>query len=172
MARIIYCHPTQTKYDYHIFTDLDFWDSRRLLKDLATSRRNFRKQPSGDVLPTQVVKSHPSRSTIRAIEKRLKKAIISPPRHVVVRSMVFDGYFEFDPYLYFPARWSREQMLRFAHSRLPLQQSSLCSPHHTVKLSWVEDWIRVERVQRIEKHDPVIRTSEEARRSLIIPACF
>jgi hypothetical protein len=28
MARIIYCHLSQSKYDYHIYTDLDFWDSR------------------------------------------------------------------------------------------------------------------------------------------------
>ena len=55
MARIIYLHPRQSNYDYHIFTDLDFWDARRILKDLVTVKRIFGEWPPGDEFPTQIV---------------------------------------------------------------------------------------------------------------------
>ena len=172
MARIIYCHPSQTTYGYHIFTDLDFWDARRILKDLVTVRRNFGKQVTGDELPTQIAADYLARSTIREIEKRLKKAVVSPPRHVIVRSMVFDGWFEFDPFKYYPDRWSRSRMLYFTYHRLPLNQGALSNPYQTVQLAWVDDRIRVTRVQREEKSDPVIRTHKEAREALQVPSCF
>ncbi len=172
MARIIYCHPSQTKYGYHIYTDLDFWDARRLLKDLAIVRRNFGKSPSGDEFPTQVVGMDLSPSAVKNIEKRLKKAIISPPRHVVVRSMVYSDAFEFVPLEYYPERWTKSRMMHFTYHRLPLQQGSLCNAYQTVKLSWVDDRIRVERVQRERKYDPVIRNLKEAKAHVIIPSCF
>ncbi|NLI82185.1 MAG: hypothetical protein GX443_10965 [Deltaproteobacteria bacterium] len=172
MARIIYCHPSQTKHEYHIYTDLDFWDVRRILKGLALVRRNFGDQPSGDEFPTQVLGDGLGRTVIKEVEKRLKRAIISPPRHVIVRAMVMEGFFEFDPLDYFPARWSRDQMLRFAYRRLPLEQSSLCSPHKTITIGWKGDRIRVERVQRSGQHYPVVSTEKEAAKKLQVPSCF
>lgn len=172
MARIVYCHPSQSKYEYHVYTDLDFWDARRIIGNLAAVRRNFGEQPPGDEFPTQVVGDGLDRSGTKEIEKRLKKAITSPPRHVIVRSMVMDGCFEFDPLKYYPARWSHGQMLRFTTYRLPLEQSALCNPHQTVEIFWKEGLIRVHRIQRDAKHDPVIRTMEEAKERFQVPSCF
>jgi hypothetical protein len=172
MARIIYCHPSQSKYDYHIFTDLDFWDARRLLKDLVTVKRNFGEWPLGDEFPTQIVASDLSRKTIKAVERRLARAIVSPARHVIVRSMVFQGFFEFDPNRYYPARWSDQLKMHFTYRRLPLDQSALCNMYQTVRLDWVNGMIRIERVQRTEKYAPVIRTDKDAWRYSNKPSCF
>ncbi len=172
MARILYCHPSQTKHGFHIFTDLDFWDARRILGDLATVRRNFGAQPSGDEFPTQVIGENFGKATAREIEKRLAKAVVSPPRHVIVRSMVMDGYFEFDPLTYYPARWSRQLMMQFTLHRLPLEQSSLCNPHQVVEILWIQDRIRIHRIQRDEKQYRSIRTQEEAEQRLRVPSCF
>lgn len=172
MARIVHCHPSQTEYGYHIFTDLDFWDARRILKDLAVVKRNFAEQPPGDEFPTQVVGTDLSRSTRAKIEKRLRKAVVSPPRHVVVHAVLMNECFEFDPALYYPARWSRSRMLRFTYHRLPLEQGGLSSPYRTVRLQWVDGKIRVERVKRDEKYDPPITTRKESLRRKKVPSCF
>lgn len=177
MARIVYCHPRQTHYDYHIFTDLDFWDTRRVLQDLVveqriTVKRNFGKHLDGDEFPTQVVADGLGRTVVKGLETRLAKAIISPPRHVIVRTMIYDGHFEFDPFAYYPKHWRRDQMLRFTHSRLPLQQSALCTQYKTVRVFWVGDRIRVEQVLREKEYNPVIRTLREHRRHFIVPSCF
>lgn len=173
MARIIYCHPSQTKYGYHIYTDLDFWDVRRILKGLTVIvRRNFGEQPSGDEFPAQVIGDGLTRKTIKEVEKRLGKALISPPRHVIVQAMVMEEFFEFDPLKYFPERWSRSQMIRFTYRRLPLEQSSLCSPHKTIEIYWRDDRIRVQRVQRDSRHYPVVSTEKEAADRLQVPSCF
>lgn len=172
MARIVYCHPGLTRHQYHVYTNLDFWDTRRLLRGLAEVRRNFGKYVNGDEFPSQVISDEMKRSSLREIEKRLRRAIPSPPRHVVVRSMVVDGFFEFDPLKYYPDHWSRSQMIRFTYCRLPLQQSALSNPYQTVVLSWVGENVRVERVQRDRKYDPVTRTSKEAEHNLRVPSCF
>lgn len=172
MARIIYSHPKQTRYGYHIYTDLDFWDARRLLRDLTVVKRNFGNSPSGDEFPTQVVGDDLPSSVIRKIEKRIKKAITSPPRHMVVRSMVYDGYFEFDYLKYYPRHWTVDRVLHFTHHRLPLQQGSLCNPYQTVRLSINDTLVRVERVQRKEKYDPIIKTLKQARAHIAVPSCF
>ncbi|MHC1745007.1 MAG: hypothetical protein AB9873_18545 [Syntrophobacteraceae bacterium] len=172
MARIVYCHPSLTKHAYHVFTDLDFWDARRLLFGLAVVKRNFASKVSGDDYPTQVVGDFLSPATIRTIEKRIRQAIASPARHVIVRSMVTDGYFEFDPLRYYPERWSRSRMLYFTNQRLPHTQGVVSNPYQTAHLTWVDDRIRLDRVQRAEKFDPVIRTVREARRSFAVPTCF
>lgn len=172
MARIVYCHPSQTKFGFHVFSDLDFWDARRLLKGLASVKRNFGSTLSGDDFPTQVTGDYLSASVIRQIEKRLKQAIVSPPRHVIVRSMIFEGYFEFEPARFYPPRWSRDRMMHFTYWRLPLNQGVLNNPHQQVRLVWVGERIRIDKVQRSEKFDPVIRTSREARKHLVAPACF
>jgi hypothetical protein len=172
MARIVYCHPIQTKYEYHVYTDLDFWDARRVIKGLATVKRNFGRNLSGDDFPTQITGDHLSPPVIRQIEKRLRKAVISPPRHVIVRSMIFDGYYEFDPGRFYPERWSRELMMHFTYHRLPLSQGVLNNPHQQVRLAWVEDKIRIDRVQRSKKYDPVMRNAHEARKHMMVPSCF
>jgi hypothetical protein len=82
MAKIIHCLPGKATNDYHIYTDLDFWDARLILKDLATVKRN-RQRSSGDEYPTQVVGDDLSRSSKATIEAT-QKAVVSPPRHVLV----------------------------------------------------------------------------------------
>ena len=172
MARMVHCHPGRTTYPFHVFTDLDFWDARRIFKDLAAVRRNFGKEPPGDEFPTQLVSEDSSRSTRAKIEKRLKRALVSPPRHVIVDAIVKDGFFEFDPRRYYPGHWSREKMFRFTIHRLPLDNAALNSPYRTVHVTWRREKIRVERVKREEKYDPVIRTKEEALKRIKIPGCF
>lgn len=172
MARIVYCHPSQTRHAYHVYSDLDFWDARRLLKGLATVKRNFGQNLSGDSFPTQITGEYLSSSVVREIERRIKQAIVSPPRHVIVRCMIFDGYFEFEPRDFYPDRWSKDRMIHFTYHRLPLNQGVLNNPHQEVRLVWVGDKIRIERVQRSQKFDPVIRTAREAQKRLIAPACF
>lgn len=173
MARVIYCHPSQTKHDYHVYTDLDFWDARKILKDLATIKRNFGSEPPGDEYPSQVVGDSIGRGDIRTIERRLAKAIASPPRHVIVKSMIFNGFYEFDPNRYYPERWSPELVLRFTYLRLPLQQSALNSPYKTIKLELTESGlVRIEQVKRVTKHDPVVRSRKDAMRREIVPSCF
>jgi len=169
---MIHCHPGRTTYPFHVFTDLDFWDARRVFKDLASVRRNFGKEPPGDEFPTQLVCEDSTRSTRARIEKRLKKALVSPPRHVIVDAILKDGFFEFDPLHYYPGHWSREKMLRFTIHRLPLDNAALNSPYRTVHVTCWNGKIRVERVKREEKYDPVIRTREEALKRMKIPGCF
>lgn len=172
MAGIIYCHPSRTTHGYHIYTDLDFWDAWRLLKDLAVVKRNFGQDPPGDCFPTQVIGEDLARATTERIEARLRKAVVSPPRHLIVEAVMRDGRFEFDPHRTYPKRWSRARMLHFTYRRLPLHQSALVSPYRTVFVSWVGEKIRVERIQRSEKHDPLIRTRREALHRLMVPSCF
>jgi hypothetical protein len=172
VARIIHCHPSRTRYDYHVYTDLDFWDARRILKDLAIVKRNFGRDPSGDEFPTQVVGVDLPPSATRKIEKRLKKAVVSPPRHVIVRSMFSEGSVDFDPCEYYPSRWTQSRMLHFTYHRLPLEQSALNTVYQTVTLVWINGKIRVEKVRRKAKYDPVIRSKKEATRRLMVPACF
>jgi hypothetical protein len=172
MAHIVHCHPTQTTYEYHIYTDLDFWDARKILKGLALVKRNFGQEPSGDEYPTQVVGDDLSRLLRAEIEKRLRKAVVSPPRHVIVRSILSEGFFEFDPFHYYPVRWSPSRVLHFTYNRLPLDQPSLNSAFKTIRLSWVGKNLRVEQIQRAVKHDPVIASKKEAVRRQRVPGCF
>lgn len=172
MARIIHCHPGRTTYGYHIFTNLDFWDARRIIRGLAVVKRNFGDEPPGDEFPTQVVAEDLARSTRARIESRLKRALVSPPRHVIVDRLIMDGFFEFDPLDYFPKRWTREKMYHFAVHRLPLDSAALNSPYRTVRITWTDGKIRVERIKREEKYDPVIRTKKEALRRIRVPGCF
>jgi hypothetical protein len=172
MARIIYRHPSRTGGAYHVYTDLDFWDARCILGDIAVVKRNFEDAPPGDEYPTRVVAKRATLSTTVEIEKRLKKAIASPPRHVIVRAMFADGSFEFDPAKYYPARWSQARMLHFTYHRLPLQQPALTTTYQTVQIGWVNDKIRVERIRRKEKYDPAILDRKAAKRRLRVPSCF
>ena len=172
MARIIYDHPRHGGFGYHIYTDLDFWDARRILKDLVAVRRNFGESPSGRLFPTHVALEAVDPETARTIEHRLGKAVASPPRHVVVEEVLERGRFEFDPRAYCPARWSRSRMLRFSAHRLPIHQPPLATPHHEVRLSWSGERVLAERIRRERKHDPVISDAREARRRRFAPSCF
>jgi hypothetical protein len=172
MARMIHCHPSRTTYEFHVFTDLDFWDARRILRDIAVVKRNFGTDPPGNEFPTQVVANGLTRTLKAKIEGRLERAIVSPPRHVIVDGIIEKGYFEFDPLDYYPNRWPPERMFHFTYRRLPLESAFFNSPFKTVRVSWVEGKIRIERVQREKKFDPVIESREEALRRLRIPSCF
>ncbi len=175
MARIIRAHPHKRGYLYHIFTDLDFWDTRKILKDLLdviSVRRNFGKDPDGDIFPTQVVSNDITDFEKRIIERRLKKAIVAPPRHVVVRTIMFDGRFEFKPYEYYPAHWDKKRIEHFTWKRLPIEQTVLCSPYHTVKFEWKNEVLIVRKIPREKKHDPIIVTLSDARKDRIIPSGF
>lgn len=172
MARIIYAHPIQSPYDYHIYTDLDFWDARRILKDLALVKRNFGKDPHGDEFPTQVVGNDLDRHVRQKIASRLKKAIVSPPRHTIVRAVMDQGFFEFQPAQYFPERWSLARVFFFTFHRLPLDQSILNSPYKTVRVIYGDGKIRVFSVHREEKYDPVIDDPRESKRRRFVPTCF
>ena len=172
MARIIYAHPSHSEYDYHIYTDLDFWDARRILKDLVLVKRNFGNDPHGDDFPTQVVGNDLERCVRQKIAGRLKRAIVSPPRHIIVRAIMDDGFFEFRPDKYYPERWPLARVFFFTFHRLPLDQSILNSPYKTVRVTYGAGKIRVFSVQREEKYDPVIDDPKEARRRRFVPACF
>lgn len=175
MARIIHAFPTRYGYQLHVFTDLDFWDTRKIFRDkldLLSVRRNFGKDLDGDVFPTKIVSNDNSYKLRSLVERRLKKAITSPPRHVVVREMILFGTFCCKPYDYFPKRWSRRLVEQVVWSRLPLEQSALCTPYYTVELIWEGDKLIVRRLHREKKYDPPIRTLKEARRDRIIPSGF
>lgn len=74
MAKILRAHPRLKRdYEYHVFTNLDFWDARPILSGLATVQRNFGQDPPGDLFPTQVVMRTMHTPTLRVIEKRLQK---------------------------------------------------------------------------------------------------
>jgi len=88
MAQIIYKQPSRDKHAFHVFTNLDFWDARKVLRGLAVVRRNFGEDPPGWRYPTQVVAEGAGRTSVRAIERRLHRAVPSPPRHVVVEEML------------------------------------------------------------------------------------
>jgi len=175
VARIIYAHPAVRGYTHHVFTDLDFWDARKILRDFfdhLSVRRNFGYNPPGDEFPTQIVFETPSKTILAKVEARLKKAIPSPPRHVVVQHMILDGFFSFDPYRYYPGHWTRRRIEHFTWRRLPLEQAALCNPYQTVVLEWCGELLMVKRVQRSEKYDPKITTYEEERRWRFIPSAF
>lgn len=175
MAKIIYAHPKLKGYERHIFTDLDFWDARKVLRDLfdfLNVGRNFGTSPPGDEFPTQIIIREPRKNVIYKVENRLKKAIPSPPRHVVVRHMIFDGYFMFDPSKYYPQRWSKAKIEHFTWHRLPLDQTALCNPYETVVLEWCGSMLVVKRVKRPQKYDPKITTEKEERKWRFIPSAF
>jgi hypothetical protein len=63
-------------------------------------------------------------------------------------------------------------MFNFTYRRLPLDSAILNSPYRTVHVSWKDGKIRIERVQRDKKHDPVIQTKQQALRRRNAPSCF
>ncbi len=135
MARIIYDLASRGKGFYHIYTELDFWDARAVLQGLARVKRNFGTSPPGDQYPTQVVVEDFSSKVKGEIEKRLRRAIPSPPRHLIVQSIIFSGKFEFDRRKYYPDRWSQGRVVFFTRKRLPMNQPVINSPYKWVELS-------------------------------------
>jgi hypothetical protein len=63
-------------------------------------------------------------------------------------------------------------MFNFTYRRLPLNSAILTSPYRTVQVSWKEDKIRIERVPREKKYDPVIETKQQSLRRRNVPSCF
>jgi len=172
MARIIFCLPSQDGDRHGLFTNLDFWDARRILGDLAPVRRNFSQTPPGDDYPTLVVDHGMSLSAKKRVAYRLGKAVASPPRHVIVREMLSRGAFEFDPLKYYPGHWTPARMIHFTYHRLPLQQSALNTPYLKVQLTWEGGKIRAKRIRREGKYDPVIKSRKASERRLRVPSCF
>jgi hypothetical protein len=171
MARIIYDLASKGKGLYHIYTDLDFWDARGVLKGLAKVKRNFGKSPPGDQYPTQVVVEDLSSRVKQEIEKRLRRAIPSPPRHLIVQSIIFSGKFAFDRRAYYPERWSVERVLFFTRKRLPMNQPVIDSAYKWVELSIDENTVTIQQHQgaRPEK----IETSEkQGKKETFGPTCF
>jgi hypothetical protein len=147
MARIIHDLKAWSEGRYRLYTDLDFWDARKILRSLSTIRRNFGESPSGDQYPTQVMVDGPSAQVRREIEKRLLRAIPSPPRHLIVQSIVLSGRFSFPWRRYYPARWSPSRALFFTRKRLPLNQPVISSRYRWVELSMVGETIVLEQRQ-------------------------
>jgi hypothetical protein len=153
MARIIHDLKAWGEGRYRLYTDLDFWDARKILRNLATARRNFGESPSGDQYPTQVMVDDPSPQVRREVEKRLLRAIPSPPRHVIVQSIVLSGRFSFPWRRYYPARWSPSRALFFTRNRLPLNQPVISSRYRWVELAMVGETIVIEQRQGIPPRD-------------------
>jgi hypothetical protein len=172
MAKFVYHLLKNSDQPYEIYTDLDFWDTRKLLKKIARVKRNFQGKFPGDEFPTVVIDELQSSANKGIIEYRLKKAIISPPRHSIIQSIIEHGYFEFDPQKYYPKRWSKARILHFTYHRLPLQQSVLNSPYKEPRLSWIDGKVRIEIIQRKEKYDPIILDPKDAKRRSRGPGCF
>ena len=135
MARIIYNLASRGEGCYHIYTDLDFWDARTILEGLAKVKRNFGESPPGDQYPTQVVVEDLSLRVKGEIEKRIRRSIPSPPRHLIVQSIIYSSKFEFDRRDYYPDRWSSAKALFFTRKRLPMNQPVISSTYRWVELS-------------------------------------
>jgi hypothetical protein len=153
MARIIHNLKAWSEGRYRLYTDLDFWDARKILKGLAQVRRNFGESPAGDQFPTQVVVEEAGSHLRREIERRLVRAISSPPRHLIVQAIVLSGRFTFEWRKYYPVRWSPSRALFFTRKRLPLGQPVISSRYKWVELTIAGDMIVIEQRQGIPPQD-------------------
>jgi hypothetical protein len=171
MARIIYDLASKGKGLYHIYTDLDFWDARGVLKGLAKVKRNFGNSPPGDQYPTQVVVEDMSQRVKGEIEKRLKRAIPSPPRHLIVQSIIFSGKFEFDWREYYPDRWSTDRVLFFTRKRLPMNQPVINSPYKWVQLSMSDNIVTIQQHQGTRPEEAQKRGRKQKEKPFG-PTCF
>ena len=172
MARIIYDLASKGKGLYHIYTDLDFWDARGVLKGLAKVKRNFGNSPPGDLYPTQVVVEDLSSRVKKEIEKRLKRAIPSPPRHLIVQSIIYSGKFEFDRRHYYPDRWSREKVLFFTRNRLPMNQPVINSPYKWVELSIKGNKVTIQQRQGARSEEQTQIITRKGKKTAHGPSCF
>ena len=172
MARIIYDLASKGKGLYHIYTDLDFWDARGVLKGLAKVKRNFGNSPPGDQYPTQVVVEDLSSRVKKEIEKRLKCAIPSPPRHLLVQSIIFSGKFEFDRRQYYPDRWSPEKVLFFTRNRLPMNQPVINSPYRWVEITIKDNTVTIQQHQGTRPEQQIEPVTKKARTVGFGPSCF
>ncbi|MGD9337891.1 MAG: hypothetical protein PVF76_11255 [Syntrophobacterales bacterium] len=171
MARIIYDLASKGKGFYHVYTDLDFWDARGVLKGLAKVKRNFGNSPPGDKFPTQVVVEDFSKRIKAEIEKRLKRAIPSPPRHLIVQSIIFSKKFEFDRRNYYPDRWSPAKVLFFTQKRLPINQPVIDSDYKWVELSIQGNTVTIQKHQGARPEETKT-SSKKGKSKAYGPACF
>jgi hypothetical protein len=63
-------------------------------------------------------------------------------------------------------------MFNFTYRRLPLNSAILNSPYRTVRVFWQNERIRIERIQRAKKYDPVVETKQQSLRRRNVPSCF
>ena len=171
MARIIYDLASRGKGSYHIYTELDFWEARAVLKGLAKVKRNFGTSPPGDQYPTQVVVEDLSSRVKGEIEKRLKRAIPSPPRHLIVQSIVFSGKFAFDRRKYYPERWSSERVIFFTRKRLPMNQPVINSRYKWVELSISGNSVTIQQHKGVRPEVPETG-GKKGKTAAFGPACF
>jgi len=171
MARIIYDLASRGKGFYHIYTDLDFWDARGVLKGLAKVKRNFGTSPPGDQYPTQVVVENLSSKVRGEIEKRLKRAIPSPPRHLIVQSIIFSGKYEFDRRKYYPDRWPPERVVFFTRKRLPMNQPVINSPYKWVELSIRGNTLTIQQRKGV-RPETAETAGKKDHTATFGPACF
>ena len=171
MARIIYDLASRGKGFYHIYTDLDFWDARGVLKGLAKVKRNFGTSPPGDQYPTQVVVEDLSSRVKREIEKRLKRAIPSPPRHLIVQSIILTEKFEFDRRKYYPDRWSSAKVVFFTQKRLPTNQPVINSRYKWVELSINGNTVTIQQRKGVRPDAPEA-AGKKGKHAAFGPACF
>jgi hypothetical protein len=171
MARIIYDLASRGKGFYHIYTELDFWDARAVLRGLAKVKRNFGNSPPGDDYPTQVVVEDLSSRVKGAIERRLRRAIPSPPRHLIVQSIIFSGKFAFDRRKYYPDRWSPEQVVFFTRKRLPMNQPVINSRYTWVELSISGNTVTIEQRKGV-RPAALERGGRKDKAEAFGPACF
>jgi hypothetical protein len=171
MARIIYDLASRGKGFYHIYTDLDFWDARGVLKGLAKVKRNFGTSPPGDRYPTQVVVEDLSSKIKAEIEKRLRRAMPSPPRHLIVQSIIFSGKFEFDRRKYYPDRWSPGKVVFFTRKRLPMNQPVINSPYKWVELSISGNTVTIQQRKGVRPEATEV-AGKKSRAETFGPSCF
>jgi hypothetical protein len=103
------------------------------------------------------------------IEKRLKRAVASPPRHLIVQSIIFSGKFEFDRRKYYPDRWSAARVLFFTRKRLPVNQPVINSRYKWVDLSIENNTVTIVQRQGVPPEGTEI---SEKKSSTYGPACF
>ncbi|MFP3871112.1 MAG: hypothetical protein ACLFVT_09575 [Syntrophobacteria bacterium] len=171
MARIVHDLGSRAKRRYLLYTDLDFWDARRILKGLGRVKRNFGSSPPGDRFPTQVVVEDADSEVKRTIEKRLSRAIASPPRHLIVQSIIYWGRFEFDRRTYCPDRWSAARVLFFVRKRLPLHQPVIRSRYKWVEISLRGNTVAIQQHQGVSP-EAGETNGEEDQSVRCGPACF
>jgi hypothetical protein len=172
MARIIHDFASRSQGLYRVYTDLDFWDARKILRGLAKVKRNFCSAPPGDQFPTQVVVEQGGTPEVKAeIEKRLKRAIPSPPRHLIVQSIIFSGSFTFDRRRYYPDRWSPGMVLFFMSKRLPTNQPVIESPYKWVEITISGNTVSIEQHQGVPPQTHRTRRKQDESTSFG-PSCF
>jgi hypothetical protein len=105
------------------------------------------------------------------IEKRLKCAIPSPPRHLIVQAIIFSGKFEFDWRQYYPERWSTDRVLFFTRKRLPMNQPVINSAYKWVQLSISDNIVTIQQHQGARPEETQ-KSGKTQKEKPFGPTCF